>query len=91
SLRPQIRDRSAITEVDAVPGGLYAGFRGEQAWINGGASYADYDEDTRRELGAGTSWEQSLGSQQDAHSVQACADGGWDLQLSALTLSPDLA
>jgi len=91
SLRQQIRDRNAITEVDAVHGGLYAGFRGEQAWINGGASYADYELDTRRELGAGTSWEQSLGSQHDAHSVQAFAEGGWDIQLSALTLSPYLA
>jgi outer membrane autotransporter protein len=91
SLRQQIRDRNAITEVDAVHGGLYAGFRGEQAWINGGASYADYELDTRRELGAGTSWEQNLDSRHDAHSVQAFAEGGWDIQLSALTLSPYLA
>jgi len=91
SLRQQIRDRNAITEVDAVHGGLYAGFRGEQAWINGGASYADYEVDTRREPGAGTVWEQTLSSRHDAHSVQAFAEGGWDIPLSALTLSPYLA
>lgn len=91
SLRQQIRDRGAITEVDAVHGGLYAGFRGEQAWINGGASYADYALETRRELGAGTSWEQTLDSRHDAHAVSAFAEGGWDIQLDALTLTPYLA
>jgi T5SS/PEP-CTERM-associated repeat protein len=91
SLRQQIRARNAITEVDAVHGGLYAGFRGEQAWINGGASYADYEVETRRDIGAGTSWAQALDSRHDAHAVSAFAEGGWNLQFDALTLSPYLA
>lgn len=91
SLRQQIRDRNAITEVDAVHGGLYAGFRGAQVLINAGASYADYELETRRELGAGTSWEQHLDSRYDARAVSAFAEGGWDIPLDALTLTPYLA
>lgn len=91
SLRQQIRARSAITEVDALHGGLYAGFRGEQAWINGGASYADYEVETERSVGGGTAWEQTLTTRHGAHAVSVFAEGGWDIQRDALTLSPYLA
>lgn len=91
SLRQQIDDRHANTEVDAVHGGLYAGFRGEELWINGGASYADYDLDTRRMVGTGTSWAQALNSSYNAHAVSVFAEGGWDMELDALTLTPYVA
>uniref|UniRef100_UPI0028A235EF autotransporter outer membrane beta-barrel domain-containing protein n=1 Tax=Stenotrophomonas sp. TaxID=69392 RepID=UPI0028A235EF len=89
SLRQQIDDRHASTGADAVHGGLYAGFRGEELWINGGASYADYDLDTRRVVGTG--WAQALNSSYNAHAVSVFAEGGWDMELDALTLSPYVA
>ncbi len=91
SLRKQIDDRHASTGADAVHGGLYAGFRGEELWINGGASYADYDLDTRRVVGTGTGWAQALNSSYNAHAVSVFAEGGWDMELDALTLSPYVA
>ena len=91
SLRQQIRGRNATTDVDAVHGGLYAGFRAGQAWMNAGASYADYDVETERSIGAGTAWGQTLNSRYDAHAVTAFAEGGWDLAMDKLTLTPYLA
>ena len=91
SLRQQLDDRHASADVDAVHGGLYAGFRGEEVWINGGASYADYDLDSQRTLGAGTGWAQALNSSYNAHAVSVFAEGGWDLALDALTLTPYVA
>lgn len=91
SLRQQLNDRHASADVDAVHGGLYAGFRGEALWINGGASYADYDVDSQRTLGAGTGWAQALNSSYNAHAVSAFAEGGWDMELDALTLTPYVA
>lgn len=91
SLRQQIRERTATTEVDALHGGVYAGFRGDQAWMHGGVSYADYTIETARTVGAGTAWGQTLESRYGADAVSAFTEGGWDFQRDALTLSPYLA
>jgi T5SS/PEP-CTERM-associated repeat protein/autotransporter-associated beta strand protein len=91
SLRQQIHERTATTEVDALHGGLYAGFRGDQAWLQAGATHADYAVETRRTLGAGSAWAQTLESRQDARAVSVFTEGGWDIELDALTLIPYLA
>ncbi|MFS8484400.1 autotransporter domain-containing protein [Xanthomonas campestris pv. raphani] len=91
SLHQQIRARNASSDVDAVHAGVYASFRGESAWVTGGASYADYQIDTERTVGMGSSIGQSLGSRYDADAVSAFAEGGWDFKLDALTLTPYVA
>nr|WP_306308803.1 autotransporter outer membrane beta-barrel domain-containing protein [Xanthomonas hortorum] len=91
SLRQQIPARNASSDVDAVHAGAYAGFRGEKAWITGGASYADYQVDTERTVGMGSSIAQGLNSRYDADAVSAFAEGGWDFELDALTLTPYVA
>lgn len=92
SLRQQVNARNATTDVDAVHGGLYVGFRGDTAYLNGGASYADYQLDTRRTVGAGTAWGQSLANRRDAHAVSGFVEGGWDFQIDdAMTLTPYVA
>ncbi|APP79507.1 transporter [Xanthomonas hortorum pv. gardneri] len=91
SLRQQIHARNASSDVDAVHAGVYASFRGDAAWITGGASYADYQVDTERTVGMGSSIAQGLNSRYDADAVSAFAEGGWDFELDALTLTPYVA
>jgi T5SS/PEP-CTERM-associated repeat protein len=90
-LRQQIRVRNATSEVDALHAGLYAGFRSGQIWFKGGAAYADYQIETERSVGAGQAFEQHLRSRQDARAWSAFTEGGWDLELDALTLTPYVA
>ncbi|WP_238601239.1 autotransporter domain-containing protein [Xanthomonas arboricola] len=91
SLRQQIQARNASSDVDAVHAGVYGRYRGEAAWINGGASYADYQVDTERTVGLGTGIAQRLGGRYDADAVSAFVEGGWDFELGALTLTPYVA
>ncbi|MCC8606238.1 autotransporter domain-containing protein [Xanthomonas vesicatoria] len=91
SLRQQLQARNASSDVDAVHAGLYGGYRGEAVWINGAASYADYQIDTERTVGVGTGIAQRLGGRYDADAVSAFVEGGWDFELGALTLTPHVA
>ncbi|WP_313051896.1 autotransporter domain-containing protein [Stenotrophomonas cyclobalanopsidis] len=86
-LRQKTDARSARSDVDAVHGGLYAGFRAGEAWFNAGASYASYDVDTERTAIVGDA-RQQLRASHDAHAVSGFAEGGWDIQLQRLTLTP---
>lgn len=90
-LRQRISDRYSTTDVDAVHGGLYVGWRGNRFNFHAGASYADYDVDTERSVGAGHSWAQTLNSTYRASAVSAFAEGGWDLDFDPMTLTPYLA
>jgi outer membrane autotransporter protein len=90
-LRNKVDDRNADSDVDALHAGLYTGFRGESFWLNGGASYADYRTDTQRRVGTGQAWAQTLDGRQDASAITGFAEGGWDIELDALTLTPYLA
>ncbi len=86
-LRQKTDARSARSDVDAVHGGLYAGFRAGEAWFNAGASYASYDVDTDRTAIVGDA-RQQLRASHDAHAVSGFAEGGWDIQLQRMTLTP---
>lgn len=89
-LRQRISDRHSTTDVDAIHGGLYLGWQGAEFSFHAGASYADYDVDTERSVGAGYSWAQRLDSSYSANAVSAFAEGGWNIDLDPLILTPYL-
>jgi len=86
-LRQQTHARNAKADVDAVHGGLYAAYRAGEAWFNAGATYAGYDVDTDRTAIVGNA-RQRLRASHDAHAVSGFAEGGWDIELKRLTLTP---
>ncbi len=57
SMRQQVRGRGAGSEVDALHSGVYAAFRRDALWLRGGVSYADFEVETDRAVGAGQPWE----------------------------------
>ncbi len=89
-LRQRVSDRHSTTDVDAIHGGLYLGWQGAEFSFHAGASYADYDVDTERSVGAGYSWAQRLDSSYSANAVSAFAEGGWNIDLDPLILTPYL-
>ncbi len=89
-LRQRVSDRNSTTDVDAIHGGLYLGWQGAEFSFHAGASYADYDVDTERSVGAGYSWAQRLDSSYSANAVSAFAEGGWNIDLDPLILTPYL-
>ncbi|WP_313460665.1 autotransporter domain-containing protein [Stenotrophomonas sp.] len=89
-LRQRISDRHSTTDVDAIHGGLYLGWQGAEFSFHAGASYADYDVDSERSVGAGYSWAQRLDSSYSANAVSAFAEGGWNIDLDPLILTPYL-
>lgn len=89
-LRQRVSDRHSTTDVDAIHGGLYLGWQGAEFSFHAGASYADYDVDTERSVGAGYSWAQRLDSSYSANAVSVFAEGGWNIDLDPLILTPYL-
>lgn len=90
SMRQQVRGRGASSEVDALHSGVYAAFRRDALWLRGGVSYADFEVETDRAVGAGQPWEQSLRSRYKSHAVSSFSEAGVDLPLNAMTLTPYL-
>lgn len=88
SLRQNLRDRGSHSEVDALHSGLYMAYRHDALWLRGGVSYADYQIETERRLGAGQPWEQTLEARYKAHAVSTFSEAGFDLELQSLTLTP---
>lgn len=90
TLRQQVDARSSKADVDAVHGGLYASYRMGEAWFTAGASYADYDLDTDRTSIVG-GMQQRLRAGYSADAVSGFAEGGWDMDLDRLVLTPYVA
>ncbi|RRU15279.1 autotransporter domain-containing protein [Stenotrophomonas sp. 278] len=89
-LRQRVSDRNSTTDVDAIHGGLYLGWQGAEFSFHAGASYADYDVETERSVGAGYGWAQRLDSSYSANAVSAFAEAGWNIDLDPLVLTPYL-
>ncbi len=90
SLRQNVRGRISTSKVDALHSALYVAFRHDALWLRGGVSYADYDVETERSLGAGQPWEQTLRARYKAQAVSTFSEAGFDVALQSLTLTPYL-
>ncbi len=78
--------RGDFEQLDATLGG-FAGWYGDNAWVNGQASYTQLSYDVDREVWLGPAKRSHTGSP-DGSNISVALNAGWDFEHGALTHGP---
>ncbi|MBC7988630.1 MAG: autotransporter domain-containing protein [Luteimonas sp.] len=78
--------RGDFEQLDATLGG-FAGWYGDNAWVNGQASYTQLSYDIDREVWLGPAKRSHTGSP-DGSNISVALNAGWDFEHGALTHGP---